>query len=152
MAKNAKPGDIFEIATTKGKAYLQNLLRYPQWGALIRVSEQLFDVRPSEINEIFARGHRFLIFFPLNAAAKQGIVEYVGTMPVPHELEKLPLFRDGNPDREGKVKDWWLWDGEREWKIGQLSLEQRKLPIVEIVNDTALIYYIETGYRPENIY
>ncbi len=152
MAKNAKPGDIYEIETRKGKAYLQNLLRHSEWGALIRVSEQLFNVRPSDLDMIFANGHRFLIFFPLNAAAKQGIVNYVGTTPVPSGLDTLPLFRSGNPDREGKVKDWWLWNGEREWKIGGLSPEQRKLPILEGVNDTALIYFIETDYRPENVY
>ena len=45
---------------------------------------------------------------------------------------------------------WWLWDGEKEWKVGTLSPEMRAFPILGIVNDTALIEMIEAGWKPED--
>jgi hypothetical protein len=54
------------------------------------------------------------------------------------------------PDRYGKVHDWWLWDGEKEWKVGKLTPEMRLYPDLGVVNDTRLIEMIEAGYNPEN--
>ena len=44
---------------------------------------------------------------------------------------------------------WWLWDGEKEWQIGSITNEQRKLPIRQIWNDTMLIARLEQEWRPE---
>ncbi len=44
---------------------------------------------------------------------------------------------------------WWLWDGEKSWKVGEISPAQRKLPIKEVMNDTMLIELIEDGWTPE---
>jgi hypothetical protein len=49
----------------------------------------------------------------------------------------------------GKVKVWWLWDGEREWQVGELTEEQRGLSFREVWNDTLLIERIESGWTPE---
>ncbi len=62
----------------------------------------------------------------------------------------MPTFRTGviNP-KTGKVDVWWLWDGNREWKIGAISEEQRKFPIRGSWNDTLFIERIEEGWLPE---
>jgi hypothetical protein len=61
------------------------------------------------------------------------------------------VFRAGVVDPAvGKVVDWWLWDGEKEWRVGSISDEQRKLPIRGCWNDTMLIKRIEEGWLPEN--
>jgi hypothetical protein len=39
--------------------------------------------------------------------------------------------------------------GTRKWRIGDLTHDQRKLPIRQVVNDTYLIDMIETGLTPE---
>ncbi|WP_176536262.1 hypothetical protein [Rhizobium sp. L9] len=44
---------------------------------------------------------------------------------------------------------WWLWDGEKEWRIGQLSAEQHQLSIRGVWNDTLLVERIEFGWTPE---
>ena len=48
-----------------------------------------------------------------------------------------------------KVKVWWLWDGEKEWRVGEITAEQRGLPIRGVWNDTLLIERIESGWTPE---
>jgi len=42
-----------------------------------------------------------------------------------------------------------LWDGTNEWKVGVLSVRERRLPLREIINDTLLKDRILKGWRPE---
>lgn len=107
-------------------------------------------IRPNEYIELVKQKHRFIIFFPLNAAVNRKIFQVVGHEDVPDVAKDFPLFRSGTPDRNGKVRNWWLWDGKNEWRVGQITLEQHSLPIREIINDTALIYMIESGWTPES--
>jgi len=48
-----------------------------------------------------------------------------------------------------KVDVWWLWDGQEEWKVGDLTAEQRRLSIRGVWNDTLLRDRLESGWRPE---
>ena len=50
----------------------------------------------------------------------------------------------------GKVAIWWLWDGEKEWRVGSLDAKQRKLPIRSVWNDTMLIERIDAGWTAES--
>lgn len=152
MSKKSRirPGDVFEIKTKKGLAYAQFVLRHPQMGELIRVLPGFHDVRPSRFTEVVAQPERFVTFFPLQAAVNQGIFEIVAHEKVPEAAQKFPLFRAaGHIDREGFIHDWWLWDGQKSWRIGKLSQEQKKLPIQEVWNDTLLIERIEEEWTPE---
>jgi hypothetical protein len=149
-------GDVVEIRTSKGLAYAiytHRHLKPPKYGAVIRVFDRLYDVRPSEIGEIANNPVRFSTFFPLRAAVNRKLVEVVGNVPVPDDLRPFPIFRSGNPDsKTKKVKTWWLEDLEHDktWQVGTLTPEQRKLPILGVWNDTYLIHRIEEGWRPEN--
>lgn len=153
MACRVKIGDIIEIPTAKGLAYAQFTHKHqqsPHYGALIRVLDGLFESRPKDFAALVKKRHRFVIFSPLGAAVNRGIFVVVAHEEVPEEARNLPIFRGGNPDKNGKVETWWLWDGEREWPIGKLTPEQRALPILGTVNDTALIHRIESGWIPRD--
>jgi len=144
-------GDIVEIRTRKGLAYAQYTHRHENYGALIRVFDRLYKSRPADIAEVASNPVRFTTFFPLQAAVNRHIVDLVGKVRVPERLQAFPLFRDGVADPPtGRVAVWWLWDGEREWRVGKLTSEQRRLPIRGIWNDTFLVERIEEGWRPEN--
>ncbi len=75
----------------------------------------------------------------------------VDTYEVPEHSRKFPLFRVGviHPET-GKVETWWLWDGEKEWPIGSITEDERKLPIRASWNDTMLVQRIEEGWLPKN--
>jgi hypothetical protein len=74
----------------------------------------------------------------------------VGNVVVPLEAQAFPTFRNGVIDPStGKVKVWWLWNGEKEWRVGEITAEQRRLPILGVWNDTLLIERIESGWTPE---
>ncbi|MEO5326529.1 hypothetical protein PV773_24765 [Mesorhizobium sp. CC13] len=69
---------------------------------------------------------------------------------VPAAAKEFPTFRAGIVNRRTKkVRVWWLWDGENEWKVNELSREQRSFPIRGIWNDTLLIERIESGWTAD---
>lgn len=140
----AKIGDIFEITTVKGLAYAQYTHENKLMGGLIRVFDRIYDARPNDFKAVVHGAVRFSTFLPVRQAVKQKIFLVVANEEVSAENMKFPLFRASglNPN------DWWLWDGEKEWQVGTLSSEQKKLPIREVCNDTYLIERIE-GVAPE---
>ena len=153
MPVKIKIGDIVEIKTAKGLAYGVYTNKHdapPRFGALIRILDGSFSSRPSPIEDIFGNVPvRFSVFFPLQAAVTKGLVEIVGNVALPSDMSAFPVFRSGLIDpKTKKVNCWWLWDGKREWRIGQLTAEQRKLPIRGVWNDTLLVKRIEQGWRP----
>lgn len=144
-------GDIIEIPTSKGFAYAQYINKREKWGAFIRVIQGTFKSRPSDFENLSKLRNQFVTFFPLNAAIRRKIFFIIGHADVLEEYKKFPIFRAaGMVTREGKVMDWWIIDGENMWRVDKLTDEQCKLPLNEIINDTALIHRIETGWTPEN--
>lgn len=155
MATRAKIGDIIEIQTPQGLAYAQ-VTHYhnvpPRYGHLLRVFEGLHANRPADLETLAAQPVQFQIFFPLNAALNRGIVFKVGNVQVPPQWEAFPLFRSmGLTDPVTKKAKWWgLWNGTDKIRLDQpLTDAEKKLPILGIVNDTMLIEYIVSGWRPE---
>lgn len=151
MAKKIQIGDVIEIPTKKGLAYAQYSHNNDLCGELLRILPGFFDERPKKLEEVVSQSEIFSTFFPLRVAIKRNIFEVVTNLPVPDFAKKFPLFRSGGVDPlTGKVRTWWLWDGEQEWKVGDITQEQRKLSLREIWNDTLLIEKIESGWTPFN--
>jgi hypothetical protein len=150
MAK-LKLGDVVEIRTSKGLAFAQYTHQHKQYGAMLRVFRDIFQARPSNMEDLIKLHPAFICFFPLKAAVDQGIFSIVANIAVPVEAQNFPVFRAGviSPTT-GKVEVWWLWDGEKEWRVDKLTAEQRQYPIRGVWNDTLLIERIEAGWTPEN--
>ena len=151
--KKVKIGDIVEIETSKGLAYAIYTHRHakpPTFGALLRIFDQVYPRRPSNLEDLATKPIRFSTFFPLQAAVNKAMVRIVANVAVPKQLSFFPIFRSGTPDlTTKKVQTWWLWDGEKEWRIGNLSPEQRSLSFRSIWTPKFLVERIEEGWRPE---
>lgn len=140
----ASIGDVFEITTPAGLAYFQYTAQHPMYGGLIRVLPGTYDERPLSVSELVRRRERYFVFFPVRAAAYRGLVATLGAHDIPPHARAFPLFKAGrNPN-------WWLWDGEREWPVGKLTLEQRSLPSRGIWNLAMLASRIASGWSPED--
>lgn len=149
--KRPKIGDIVEIKTPQGLAYFQYTHEHPEMTSLIRVLPGLYSERPSDFRELATQQERFVVLFPLGAALRRGLVQIVANEEVPSPARKFPLFRAaGARDKDGRVLNWWLWDGKRSWYIGVLKPEHHKLPTEGIWNDTLLIERIVSGWKPED--
>jgi len=143
-------GDIIEIPIRQGLAYAQYTHRVKPYGALIRVFETTRRQRPRDWAAMAVSPIAFSVFFPLNSAVRQKVVQVVGRTEVAAWNRALPVFRDGNPHPvTRKVDTWWLWDGEREWEVGTLTPEQRRMPILGVWDVVMLVARIEEGWRPE---
>ncbi len=150
MARRIRIGDIIEIATKRGFAYAQYVLKKERWGALIRILPGVFHERPHNLCELVAEKEKFVTFFPLQAAVNRNIFEVVANCDVPKHASEFPLFRDAvHIDRQGRVHNWVIWDGERSWPVDKLTREQASFPIRAVWNDTLLIERIENGWTPE---
>lgn len=149
MAK-IKLGDVVEIVTSKGLVYAQYTHRHKQYGALLRVFEDFYETRPRNFTKLVESKPLFMCFFPLGAAVDRGIFSIVDNVAVPLAAQQFPTFRAGVIDPSTrKVGAWWLWNGEDEWRVGELTAEQRKFPIRGVWNDTLLIERVESGWTPE---
>ena len=149
-----KIGDVIEIQTPKGFAYAQYTYKHdapPKYGALIRVLPGLYQERPDDFKKIVELESQFITFFPLGSACNRGIVQIVGNEDIPDSEKLFPTFRSGTPNREGKVETWWLWDGEKEWKVGKLAPGMEKYPIRGVWNDALLIQRIVEGWSHEKV-
>ena len=148
--KNPNIGDIVEIPLSMGFAYAQYTHKHPQYGALLRVYDCIFPSKQSDVDVISSKNLAFSCFLPVSAVLKRGIFGAVSNANVRGDFQQFPMFRAGIINRETKkVETWWLWDGQREWRVGNLTPEQRKFPIRGIWNDTYLIEKIEAGWKPE---
>ncbi|AJC21059.1 hypothetical protein [Pandoraea pulmonicola] len=120
-------------------------------GMLIRVLPGTFQELPDNLDELVKIRTNFWIFFPVSMAEKRGIIRKVKNCMIPEHSVTPPNFRTGIVDpATKKVASWWLWDGNREWEVGALTDEIRKLPIRGAWNDTLLVERIEEGWLPEN--
>jgi hypothetical protein len=146
-----KTGDILEIRTSVGLAYAIFTHRDSDFGAMIRVFDQLHEDRPDDFVEVAKGNVRFTTFYPLQAAVNKKVVGVVGNVRVPDHLKAFPLFRAAGliSPTTSRVDNWWMWDGQKEWCIGALTDEHRKLPIRAVWNHTFLVDRIIQGWRPE---
>lgn len=124
MARGArlKIGDIVEIPLSDGRrAYAQ----YVCWDRLMGPMIRVFDLIAEERVDIDLLRDAGLLFPPiftgLHAAVRAGLWRVVGRLPVDDFVYPKfiwPLY----DDKVDQVRDWSLWDGQKETHLG------RKLP------------------------
>ena len=150
MTRRKKIGDVYEIKTSKGLAYFQYTHENEKMGSLIRVLDEFYAKRPltKDLQNLVNKKHKFQTFCYLNDAIKKAEVVFIENLEIPLLATNFPIFKGTNsmPKRDPLDKIWWLWDGEKSWRVGKLSLEeQMKYPIKKLCDATALIKNIETG-------
>ncbi len=145
-----KIGDIFEIKTPLGKAYLHYIYKDNIIGELIRVIPGLYSERPIIFDDLVTLRERYIISFPLAVANKQKIVEQVGYYSA--AKYRKPKFMRTEHNVRGKLMGWHIVDTEN-WHrqlVENLSPEQKKLSPWGIWNDTLLIENLINDWRLEN--
>jgi len=142
-----KIGSIIEFTTNRGLAYGVYTHKHSDYGYLLRMFKGFYETRPDDLNTILKNDVVFSTFFPLAAAVNRKIVLVAGVVEIPEPLSPFPMFRAGNYNAKAKTVDqWWLWDGEKEWMVPELTEEEWKYPIQGVSNDSYIIELLESGY------
>ena len=135
--KRAKVGDVFEIPLLDGrKGYGQYVFRDDNHGPLIQVYDLIVNNEEDiDIETIIESPALFPpVFTGVFAAIRQGLWKVVGNTPVKDFIypKFVNTFWD---DKTGKARSWFLWDGEKETKLGWELPEEYKNLEFEIVWD-----------------
>jgi hypothetical protein len=131
-------GDIFEINTPNGNAYLHYI--YDEAGIqLIRVLHGLYSERPANLALVAESRERYMIFFPLAAASKRKIVEPVGYYPTNNFTK--PKYMRTQHNIRGEFLGWHIVNTNTLYRelVKELTPEHKKLSDWTMWNDTLLI-------------
>jgi hypothetical protein len=148
MPKKPKEGDIIEIPLLNGTKAYGWYLHYSQMGPIIQVLS-LISASAVTVDQILASKPLFPpVITGLFAAIKEGKWKVVGHKPVTnfvHPKFVLTLY----DQRSGEAGIWFLWDGQKEIRIGPvLPEEYRGLEFLVVWNPTNVVRRIETGEIP----
>jgi hypothetical protein len=151
--KRIRLGDVVEVRTPRGLAYLQYTSKHPRLGDTIRVLPGLFVERPdpAKLNAL-AMQEGYFTFYPVGAAVRHQLVEIVATCSVPPNLDSPPLLRrTGAMTPQGKVTSWRITDGTKETLVRrELSAEEKRIPLASIWNHEFLVMRLSEQWLPEH--
>jgi hypothetical protein len=150
--KRARLGDVLEVSTPRGLAYIHyTYFTYQPYREVIRVLPGFFTERPADFTTLVNNPEAFFAFYPARVAVSQGAVEIVAHHPVPPEKVFPAVYRRaGASNREGRVLAWIICEGTKETLVRELSEEQRYLPIFSIFLHDSLVSALTEEWRPEH--
>ncbi len=151
--KKARFGDVFEVRTPQGLAYLQYTSKHPEYSDTVRILPGLFKTRPSP-DELAALTTQegYFTFYLVSLAVRHGLVELIGNYPIPAGLEApSKLLRAGFRTSEGKALAWFLWDGTHETLLKrELTPEEQRISLAQMWNHEFLVHRLAEQWRPEH--
>ena len=147
MLTSLSLGDVIEVRTPEGLAYLQFTHGHPSYPEVVRALAGVHERRPGDLAELAAGQTRFVALFPLAAAVASGRLsaEIVTNAPVPPNERAYPTFRTAIRNKSGEIAYWWLWDGTTIWFQTRLEERQQDLPWRTVLTSEALMERLRTG-------
>ncbi len=130
-----QPGDIVEIETTAGLAYVQLTHTHPSYPPVVKFLKGPFQKRPEAVTGL-AREASPIAMVPLSGVLKKLGLKHarVGTVEIPRAEGEFPIFRMPIRDKKGEIIYWWFWDGKGLTYTTELMQQQEKLPMREIMS------------------
>lgn len=151
--RKIKLGDIVEVPLKRAFAYLQYVYcDKKSHGDLVRVLPGKFRTRPASLDDVVTQDELYCCFFPVSNAAQLGLVEVVGSAPIPKRYRSLPAFKGFNENIQTGKKTWFIYDSKsrKGRKVERLSEEEEVYPMREVVSIQVLVTRIEEDWLPEH--
>jgi len=160
MAKN-KPriGDIFEVQTPAGLAYVQFTHEIGSMGQLIRVLPGLYRSRPENFGALARQKEMYFTFYPLRYAIHDKQVENVSHQDVPEWAKPYPMMRlHWGSEAGGRKVSWKIADASVRWTleahqripvVTELTPEQKQFSVHSIWTYAGLVKRLAQGWTPE---
>lgn len=140
------PGLVFTIVCDRGFALGIFTHKHDRLGHLIWLADEFWDEQPP-LNAIAQVSRwRWCVFFPLGAAVRRRIVNPIGVVKVPEQLEHFPVLRQGG---FGGRLAWTLYEnGDLDHSVG--LAKDPAIPIAMVVNDTRLKEMLVKNWKPSD--
>lgn len=159
MQKKNYIGDIIEIKTPVGLAYVQYTHDGATNGELVRVLPGLYANRLSDFVQLAQQKELYFVFYIMNYAIRTGLAEIVSNQPVPQWAKPYPVMRHPAAfDSFGRVTRWRIISAASRLTVDELirtplltelTPEQRRLSIREIWPHAAIVRELARGWTPE---
>ncbi|MGI9424463.1 MAG: hypothetical protein ACR2PA_14810 [Hyphomicrobiaceae bacterium] len=141
-AQHFAPGDVVELETSAGLAYLQVTHLHHAYPEIVRALAGLHQTRPADLNLLVNLPTRFITMTPLaaNLAAGQLTGTRIGHFQIPDAARDFPVFRTPIRDRVRRIVYWWHWDGDTlrhvvpDGKIDEDGNANQRLPMREVTD------------------
>ncbi len=156
--RRARIGDIAEIKTPKGLAYVQYSHDGGDMGELVRVLPGLYSVRPDDLGKLAQEKELYFIFYTLNYALRDGDAEIICNQPLPEWAKSYPMMRrPGGWDHVGRTLNWLIADASKPMTIEglrqmlnvrELAPEQERLSIYKLRPHRAMVKELARGWTP----
>jgi hypothetical protein len=150
QSKKPRLGDIVEIKTPKGLAYLQ----YANKGTLgdfVRILPGFFETRPRTFKELAKTKELYFTFYQVTAPALRDIVSVVANEKIPRWARRIPVLRrQGGISREGKALNWWIINGDESCQVNTLTPEQENLSVEQSWSHGLLVHRLVQGWLPKD--
>lgn len=145
--RKIKIGDIFEVPTEKGLAYLHYVYMDASAGHLLRVLPGLFNETPANLEELVAAKESYWIHYPLVEAYKQNLVKTVGSYSA-NKFKKPKCMRSQHIIKDDFI-GWHIIDTDT-WQrelVENLTEAQKSLSPWGVWNHTLLVERLTTGWN-----
>lgn len=138
-----RPGDVLEIKTPNGTAYIQFIGVHGEYGDAILVEPRVHATPVTDFGGLFENG--YVTFYPARLAVKKAMARLIGHSNPPRMPDRLrrPGARNGR-----KIETWVIEEGADERVSSRLTPQEIKLPIAAIWNHEFLIKRIAEGWTP----
>jgi hypothetical protein len=157
-ARKPKVGDVAEIRTPEGLAYIQYTHDGKGNGELVRVLPGLYDSRPN-LEALVLQRELYFIFYTLKYAMRDKQSEIVCNLLVPDWARPEPLMRHASGrTSEGKITGWRIMPAlspltidflKRTSVIRELTQEQKRLSIYVLRPHPSMVKELARGWTPE---
>ncbi len=135
------PGDLVEIDTGAGLAYLQITHDHASYPEVLRALPGLHGSRPGDLRALAAGETAFTAMLPLAQMLAAGRLQgqRLGRFDLPDAARAFPTFRTPIRDRSGAVVYWWFWDGEGLRFDADPGPEAARFPLREVIGANELL-------------
>lgn len=158
MARKAKIGDVCEIKTPVGLAYVQYTHDHPSMGQLMRVLPGMYPNRP-DLGKLAQEKELYYLFYPLHYSIRDRKLEVAANEAVPRWAKPYPPMRASwGEDRTGKTLRWLITDASKEFTLDEipkmlhvddLTPEQRRFSPYQLWSHEAVVQRLTEGWTPE---
>lgn len=148
-------GDVLELATAKGLAYVQHVWEEYEGFPLVRLLPGTYRDRLDnrELDDLVAGPERYFIGLAPVASETPG-VEQMGGFLVPAHVPRPPILRVcARYDRDGRPIEWLLTDGRTRRSAAEVAeADLRNLSVARCATVHSLKRHVETDWTPSQVW